>query len=214
MCMPSQQKGDWPVVVFLHGGSLRQGLNQGGQSCNRRARRRGIRPYLAFKREQHSRRAKANRWVLTTLPVRCVLPGRSVAEYGGDNSLELYSSGIPLAGASGKSTPLGEGDDFHGDCVVEVCSALPDAFVGLDGSDRSCRKSGMKSTYEKNPAAWCSSEPLCLHRIDWSARQEVEFYINTGLEQELVADGTRLAEGACCSRLHGKVIRTSLARTI
>ena len=100
--------------------------------------------------------------------------------------------GHSAGGASGATITL-VGDDFHGDCLVEEGSALPDAFVGLDGAYE-LPKYTQPSTIEKTSAeAWAVVNPYTY--IDRQpVRQDVEFHINVGLEQELVADGLRLAE--------------------
>lgn len=52
-------------------------------------------------------------------------------EYGGNDG-RLIVVGHSLGGMMGSLMMLA-GDEFHGDCLVQEGSALPDAFVGLDG---------------------------------------------------------------------------------
>ena len=185
-----QQPGKWPVVIFLHGGGLNKGSVKG---VSRVIAGRGAVVFAPTWRSSESTVLDEQSQPVGYNDAACAVrfARANAADYRGDPS-RIVLIGHSAGGAAGATIALA-GDDFYGDCLVQEGSALPDAFVGLDGayelpkytSESTIKKTSAEAWAAVNPYTYINRQPI---------RQGVEFYINTGLEQELVADGTRLAQ--------------------
>jgi acetyl esterase/lipase len=112
-------------------------------------------------------------------------------EYGGDPS-RLLLVGHSAGGPFGAMITLA-GDDFHGDCLVSEGSALPDAFVGLDGPYHILRYVPQTALDRASPEEWAVIDPY--NYLDRQPiREEVRFYLLHGLEEELRQEGLQFQQ--------------------
>ena len=148
-----QQSGEWHGGVFLHGGGMNKGSIKG---VSRVIAGRGAVVFAPTWHSTESNVLDAQGEPVGFNDAACAVrfARAQAAEYGGDPS-HIVLIGHSAGGAAGATVTLA-GDDFHGDCVVQEGSALPDAFVGLDGAYE-LPKYTTKSTYEKNPEGWDAS---------------------------------------------------------
>jgi len=122
------EKGDWPVVVVFHGGDDFKSLVSDIA--------RAVAPWGAvvfaptyYAHEYNLSVPIAQSSEDATCAVR--FARKHASEYGG-NPDRVIVVGHSYGGTMGAILMLA-GDDFHGDCLTQEGSALPDAFVGLDG---------------------------------------------------------------------------------
>ena len=121
--------GDWPVVVIFHGGGDIKEL--WGDLATAIASHGAV----VFVPTRHSGAPKPGaRMELTGVEdAACSIrfARAHASEYGGkDTRLVLVGHS---EGAMQGALMMLAGDDFHGDCLTQAGSALPDAFLGLDG---------------------------------------------------------------------------------
>jgi acetyl esterase/lipase len=122
--------GDWPIVVALHQNASTKetmyGLSKAiaGQGA----------VVFAPDYEESAQGMTPGRLMLSGFEnVACAIrfARAHVAEYGG-NDRRVLVVGHSQGGFVGAVMMLA-GDQFPGDCLTEVGSAMPDAFVGVDG---------------------------------------------------------------------------------
>ena len=123
--------GDWPIVVVLHGGGSTKSEVQG---ISQAIAQRGA---VVFAPKYRSSEPLLPSDTITQGPEDAACAVRfaraKAAGYGTKPTPRLILVGHSAGGAIGMTVMLA-GDDFKGDCLVNEGSALPDAFVGLDGA--------------------------------------------------------------------------------
>lgn len=155
--------GPWPVAVMIHGRPrtpadmvelARAVARHGAVVFN--ADYRGVRPV-----EQKG-------WPEAIQDVACAVrfARATAASYGGDAS-RLVLIGHSFGGYVGTLVALA-GDDFDGDCLAPDESALPDAWVSIDGNclvgvpppPHPLWSVFYGGTPEEKPGAWAKGDPL------------------------------------------------------
>ena len=116
--------------------------------------------------------------------------GRFKAEEFGGNPARVVVVGHSIGGVAAADMMLA-GDDFKGDCLVRKGSALPDAFIGLDGAydiDHCCIPDFMFA--EASPEKWAVLSPFTY--VDRQPiRKGVEFHLIVGDEAQELVDMSR-----------------------
>jgi acetyl esterase/lipase len=121
--------GDWPVVVIFHGaGDIKEFFGELAAAIAERGA-------VVFVPTRHSGAPKPGAQMELTGVEDAACSIRfaraHASEYGGrDTRLILVGHS---EGAMQGALMMLAGDDFHGDCLVQEGSAMPDAFLGLDG---------------------------------------------------------------------------------
>ena len=126
------QSGDWPVAVIFHGngeakwsmGELASAISSLGVVV--------FVPSLTTSPPKDESTGIANITQGQEESACSIRFARKNASSYGTSSDVLIVVGYSLGGLMGALMALA-GDQFHGDCLVEEGSAVPDAFVGLDG---------------------------------------------------------------------------------
>jgi acetyl esterase/lipase len=180
--------GDWPVVVVLHGGDLTKSAVQG---ISKAIAQNGAVVFTPTYRSGQPY-PPSDRVLGGIEDAACAVRfARAEAEqYGTKNSARLVLAGHSAGGAIGLTVMLA-GDDFKGDCLVKEGSALPDAFVGLDGaydilplvSQDALERAPLEEWKKFTPFTYVDREPI---------REGVSFYILCGSEEELRQMGLRM----------------------
>jgi acetyl esterase/lipase len=104
-------------------------------------------------------------------------------QYGTKSSARLVLAGHSAGGAIGLAVMLA-GNDFKGDCLTNEGSALPNAFVGLDGaydilplvSQDALERAPLEEWNKFTPFTYVDRKPI---------REGVSFYLLCGSEEEL-----------------------------
>lgn len=180
--------GDWPIVVVLHGGNSTKSEVQG---ISQAIAQRGA---VVFAPQYRSSEPLLPSDTITQGPEDAACAVRfaraKAAGYGTKPTPRLILVGHSAGGAIGMTVMLA-GDDFKGDCLVNEGSALPDAFVGLDGaydilplnSPDNLRKAPMEQWRLLTPFSYVDRKPI---------RQNVSFYLLCGVEDGLRQMGLRM----------------------
>ena len=180
--------GDWPIVVVLHGGDSTKSEVQG---ISKAIAQRGA---VVFAPTYRSSEPLLPSDPITQGPEDAACAVRfaraKAAGYGTKPTPRLILVGHSAGGAFGMTVMLA-GDDFKGDCLVNEGSALPDAFVGLDGaydilplnSPDNLRKAPMEQWRLMTPFSYVDRKPI---------RQNVSFYLLCGVEDGLRQMGLRM----------------------
>jgi acetyl esterase/lipase len=121
--------GDWPIVVVFHGAGDYKGM------VSDLARAIAEQGAVVFAPTFHSNAPKpSSRIDVGAEDAACAIrfARAHASAYGGqaDRVIVVGHSAGGLMGA----LMMFAGDEFHGDCLTQEGSALPDAFVGLDGT--------------------------------------------------------------------------------
>jgi acetyl esterase/lipase len=120
--------GDWPVAVLFHGGG------DAKWSVGELAQAIAEQGAVVFAPTWHAGSpSPSERIGVGAEDAACAVrfARDRAAEYGGDIR-RVVVVGHSAGGMIGALMMLA-GDEFHGDCLVQHGSALPDAFVGIDG---------------------------------------------------------------------------------
>jgi len=120
--------GDWPIVIVFHGGGDYKGM------VSELARAIAEQGAVVFAPTFHSRApTPSSRIGLGAEDAACAVrfARAHASTYGSDND-RVIVVGHSIGGLMG-ALMMFAGDDFQGDCLTQEGSALPDAFVGLDG---------------------------------------------------------------------------------
>jgi len=180
--------GDWPIVVVLHGGGSTKSEVQG---ISQAIAQRGA---VVFAPQYRSSEPLLPSDTITQGPEDAACAVRfaraKAAGYGTKPTPRLILVGHSAGGAIGMTVMLA-GDDFKGDCLVNEGSALPDAFVGLDGaydilslnSPDNLRKAPMEQWRLMTPFSYVDRKPI---------RQNVSFYLLCGVEDGLRQMGLQM----------------------
>jgi acetyl esterase/lipase len=118
--------GRWPVVVVLHaGGGTKEVMSDLAEAIAGRGAVVFIPTYYSLPTREAWQGA---------VQVACAMryARAQASRYGGDGA-RVMLVGYSAGGGFGALMLLA-GDDLHGDCLTQEGSALPDAFVGLDGA--------------------------------------------------------------------------------
>jgi hypothetical protein len=117
--------GDWPVVVVYHGGGDYKGM------VSELSQAIAAQGAVVFAPTYHSSAPDpSSRIGLGAEDAACFARAHA-STYGGHDD-RLIVVGHSIGGMMGVLMMFA-GDDFQGDCLTREGSALPDAFVGLDG---------------------------------------------------------------------------------
>jgi acetyl esterase/lipase len=120
--------GDWPVAIVFHGGG------DGKWAVGDLARAIAEQGAVVFAPTwRGSAPSPSSRIGDGAEDAACAIrfARARAAKYGGD-ARRVVVAGHSAGGMIGALMMLA-GDEFHGDCLVQQGSALPDAFVGIDG---------------------------------------------------------------------------------
>lgn len=120
--------GDWPVVIVFHGGGDYKGM------VSELAQAIAEQGAVVFAPTYHSRAPTTENPVGTGAEdAACAVRfARDQAATYGSRDDRMIVVGHSIGALMGTLMMLA-GDDFNGDCLTKEGSALPDAFVGLDG---------------------------------------------------------------------------------
>jgi pimeloyl-ACP methyl ester carboxylesterase len=168
--------GTWPIVVVLHGlGDMKEMFAPLSQAIAGRG------AVVFTPNWRFTEVASADQIAGQAEDVACAVRFARLhaSEYHG-NSSKLVVVGHSGGAVIGAVVSLA-GDDFHGDCLVEEGSALPDGFVGLDGGYDNIRGIDDASLRELTPERWAVISPFEYVFIDRRpARQNIQFDIMVG----------------------------------
>jgi len=182
------EPGDWSVVVVQHGGDS---TKSAVQLISKAIAQNGAVVFTPTYRS--SQPYPPSDKVLGGLEdAACAVRfARAKAEqYGTKSSTRLVLAGHSAGGAIGLTIMLA-GDDFKGDCLVKEGSALPDAFVGLDGaydilslgSQDALERAPLEEWNKFTPFTYVDRKPI---------REDVSFYLLCGSEEGLRQMGLRM----------------------
>lgn len=149
---------EWPVVVLFHGGGATKG---DVQNLAQAVSEHGAVVYNVTWLERGEASEFEVDWLSAAEAGACSVrfARATAAEYGGDGS-RLTVVGHSAGGSIGALISLG-GDNFSGDCDLIGESALPMAFVGIDGDYTFQMGSGTFADFlrEENPELWDAINP-------------------------------------------------------
>jgi acetyl esterase/lipase len=180
--------GDWPIVVLLHGGNLtKTAVNGLGKAI---AQRGAVVFTPTYRSSQPFPPSDKVLGGIEDAACAVRFARANAGQYGAKSSARVVLAGHSAGGALGLVVMLA-GDDFQGDCLVNDGSALPDAFVGLDGAydilplvSQDALESAPFEEWKKfTPFTYVDRKPV---------RQDVSFYILCGSEGELRQMGLRM----------------------
>jgi acetyl esterase/lipase len=109
----------------------------------------------------------------------------NAGEYGGDPDWVIVV-GHSAGSAFGALISLA-GDQFHGDCLADEGSAIPDQFIGLDGAYDLLRYTDEERLRMASPDEWVLLSPYTYIRTAQN-RAELPFHLFVGKEMELLQD--------------------------
>ena len=173
------EPGSWPVVVALHGWPARK------ESLKALSRAIAAQGTVVFTPNWRGGPPAANAITAGWEDAACAVRfARAMApDYGGDPS-RLVLVGHSAGGAAGATMALA-GDDFEGDCVVTEGSALPDAFVGLDGAYNILEHVPVENLQQASTEEWAVISPFAY--VDRRPiRPDLELHLIVGREEPLI----------------------------
>jgi acetyl esterase/lipase len=120
--------GNWPIVIVLHGSGAYKGM------VSDLALEIAEQGAVVFAPTIHSSAPKpSGRIGVGADEAACAIRfARAHASTYGGHANRVFVVGHSAGGQIG-ALMMFAGDEFHGDCVTQEGSALPDAFLGLDG---------------------------------------------------------------------------------
>ena len=176
------EKGNWPLVIAFHGGD---DFKSGVSDIARAVAPRGA---VVFAPTYYSREYNLSVPIAqSSEDAACAVrfARAHASEYGG-NADRVIVVGHSFGGTKGALLMLA-GDDFHGDCLTQEGSALPDAFVGLDGAYDLIPIISPTVLQEK-PVDILRNNPITYIRRT-PKRENVSFLLFVGSTYELRAEG-------------------------
>lgn len=177
---PQLQK-DWPIVVILHGGGVDK---KSVRSLGIALAEQGA---VVFIPEYQSYAPPPDQIMTGVKDSACAI--RFAREQGsnyGGNPNQIIVVGHSAGGAFGAVITLAS-DQFHGDCLVNEGSAIPDIFIGLDGAYDILRYTPEERLRKASPEEWQWMSPYTYIETTPNA-SNIPFYLFVGKETELLQD--------------------------
>ena len=171
----------WPVVLILHGGGVDK---KSIRSLSVVLAEQGA---VVFTPEYQSYEPPPDQILTGVNDAACAVryARAHAGEYGGDPD-RVIVVGHSAGGAFGAVISLA-GDRFHGDCLVEEGSAIPDRFIGLDGAYDILRYTSEERLRMASPDEWVWMSPYT-HISATDGQGNPSFYLFVGEEAVLLQD--------------------------
>ena len=174
-------KKDWPIVVILHGGGVDK---KSVRSLGIALAEQGV---VVFTPEYQSYEPPPDQILTGVTDAACAVryARANGSEYGG-NPHQIIVVGHSAGGAFGAVISLA-GDQYHGDCLINEGSAVPDIFIGLDGAYDILRYTPEERLRMASPDEWKLMSPYTYIGTA-SDKSKVSFHLFVGKEMELLRD--------------------------